>query len=234
MEDIQDVAISVAAFFGCLRSCEVVAIEKGDIEDVSEGIMIKITRFKTTNKSSRFLVPNTLAKSAVSPSALLRKYLDAVMPWLAEKSLTRLWPRPTKEGFCTQFRGINYIGTVAKKIATFLQLDASTFTGHSFRRSSATSAADGGISLINLKRFGGWRSDSVASSYVDDSRATAVEAAACLVPPTADKPEEQGSTSISSVSRDNEYSSNTMSENISKNASDKQGQFIFNIVVNQK
>jgi integrase len=233
LEEIQDIAISIVAFFGCLRSCELVAIEKDDIECVSEGIMIKITRFKTTNKSSRFLIPNTLEKSSVSPSALLRKYLDVVLPWLTKKSLTRFWPRPTKSGFSAQFRGINYVGTVAKKIATFLQLDPSSFTGHSFRRSSATSAADGGISLINLKRFGGWRSDSVASSYVDDSRATAVEAAACLVPQSVDK-EEETLPPICSALKENIAASSSMGAKILTSTSNKQGQFVFNIVVNQK
>ncbi|CAK1541969.1 unnamed protein product [Leptosia nina] len=57
-----------------------------------------------------------------------------------------------------------------KEVATFLNLpEAHEYTGHSFRRSSATLLADSGAELLTLKRHGGWRSSSVAEGYIDDS-----------------------------------------------------------------
>lgn len=41
--------------------------------------------------------------------------------------------------------------------------------GHSFRRTSATLLADAGADLFTLKRHGGWKSNSVAEGYVDNS-----------------------------------------------------------------
>ena len=55
------------------------------------------------------------------------------------------------------------------KIAELLELDnASDFSGHSWRRSAASIAADNGITKEDLKRAGRWRSNNVADEYVDN------------------------------------------------------------------
>ncbi len=43
---------------------------------------------------------------------------------------------------------------------------------HSGKRGATTTAAENGMSLANLKRLGGWRSDSVPSKYIDQSVTT--------------------------------------------------------------
>lgn len=76
-----------------------------------------------------------------------------------------------QNGKCTnQPIGINKFGAMPKEIATFLNLpQANEYTGHSFRRSSATLLANSGADLLTLKRHGGWRSSNVAEGYIDDS-----------------------------------------------------------------
>lgn len=55
-------------------------------------------------------------------------------------------------------------------IAKFLNLpDANLYTGHCFRRSSATLLVNSGGDLLDLKRHGAWRSSNVAETYVADS-----------------------------------------------------------------
>ena len=57
-----------------------------------------------------------------------------------------------------------------KTIASYLKLaDPESYTGHSFRRSSATLLADSGADLVTLKQHGGWKSSTVAEGYVEDS-----------------------------------------------------------------
>ena len=165
-----------------MRGCELVGIGLGQLDFVRDGVMVTITRFKTTNKPMRFLLPSTVPGLNISPAAILGEYVGVVKPWLEQHKLVRIWPRPTLCSFMPQFRGKNYIGTIAKKIAVFLKLDPTGYTGHSFRRSAATATADSGISLINLKRFGGWKSDSVAASYVDDNLEATKSAANMLLP----------------------------------------------------
>ena len=59
---------------------------------------------------------------------------------------------------------------MSKTIASYLQLaDPESYTGHSFRRSSATLLADSGADLVTLKRHGGWKSSTIAEGYVEDS-----------------------------------------------------------------
>ncbi|KAH0812075.1 hypothetical protein GEV33_010716 [Tenebrio molitor] len=64
---------------------------------------------------------------------------------------------------------INTFGQPPSKIAAYLKLeDPKTYTGHCFRRSSATLLAAGGGDLVSLKRHGGWRSSTVAEGYIED------------------------------------------------------------------
>lgn len=62
--------------------------------------------------------------------------------------------------------GINTIGGMPKEIAKFLNLpDPEKYTGHAFRRTSATLLVDSGADITELKRHGGWKSNSVAGIY---------------------------------------------------------------------
>ena len=75
------------------------------------------------------------------------------------------------DGKCTrQPIGINTMGQIPKQISTCLSLpDPQLYTGHSFRRTSATLLVDGGGDLTDLKRHGGWKSSTVAKGYINES-----------------------------------------------------------------
>ena len=76
-----------------------------------------------------------------------------------------------QNGRClNQCIGINKFGAMPKQIANFLGLDEpERYTGHSFRRTSATLLADSGANLTTIKRHGGWKSSSVAETYIENS-----------------------------------------------------------------
>lgn len=76
-----------------------------------------------------------------------------------------------RSGRCTVSPiGINTIGEVPKKIAFFLNLpNPKQYTGHCFRRSSASHIANQGGDLLAIKKHGEWKSSSVAEGYVDES-----------------------------------------------------------------
>lgn len=76
-----------------------------------------------------------------------------------------------QHGKCTnQIIGINKLGAMPKMIANYLNLpDAESYTGHCFRRTSATVLADSGADLVTLKRHGGWKSNGVAEGYIENS-----------------------------------------------------------------
>ncbi|KAJ8983545.1 hypothetical protein NQ317_006590 [Molorchus minor] len=55
-------------------------------------------------------------------------------------------------------------------IVRFLKLpNSELYTGHCFRRTSASLLADSGANLCTIKRHGGWKSSSVAEGYMEDS-----------------------------------------------------------------
>lgn len=88
-----------------------------------------------------------------------------------------------RNGKCScQCVGINTFGKIPSSIATFLKLpDAEKFTGHCFRRTSATLLADSGSDITTLKRHGGWRSSTVAESYIEDSLQNKIKIAKNIV-----------------------------------------------------
>lgn len=66
--------------------------------------------------------------------------------------------------------GKNKLAKMPCEIAKFLNLtDPQAYTGHSFRRSSATLLADAGADLVTIKQHGGWKSSTVAEGYIENS-----------------------------------------------------------------
>lgn len=84
---------------------------------------------------------------------------------------------------CTrQVIGINKLGNMPKQIATFLNLDnPQEYTGHCFRRTSATTLVNAGADIITLKRHGGWKSSQVAEGYIENSLQNRINIASQLV-----------------------------------------------------
>jgi integrase len=121
----------------------------------------------TKNKINRnFIVQNTQSNT-VDFMALCRKYMA-----LRSKDTPH-------ERFFVQYRGNkctiqpvgkNTLGSLPKKIAAFLNLpNPSLYTGHCFRRTSASLLSDSGATVDVLKRHGGWKSSTVAEGYVENS-----------------------------------------------------------------
>lgn len=131
-----------------------------DIEDKETMLVIKIPNSKT-NVERTFVV---IGENNIS---LYRKYLSLRQANTPHRRLFVYY----KNGRCTtQPVGIHSFGNIACKIAEFLKLPhPKEYTGHCLRRSSATLLAEGGGSITNLKRHGGWKSTSVAEGYVENS-----------------------------------------------------------------
>lgn len=101
---------------------------------------------------------------------------------IIQKYQTLRPPATTCDKFFLQYRngkchnqviGRHKMSKFPKDIATFLNLaNSENYTGHSFRRTSATLLADSGANLVSLKRHGGWKSDKVAEGYIEESKAS--------------------------------------------------------------
>jgi hypothetical protein len=51
------------------------------------------------------------------------------------------------------------------------------YTGHLFRRTSETLANASGTDILDLKRHGGWKSGTVAESYISESITNKIQVA---------------------------------------------------------
>jgi integrase len=162
----RDSALLQIGFFGAFRRQELVKIECGDIEWVSEGIKILLRRSKTDQSGEGLIRVIPFGDDDLCPVRALRAWLDASS--IVEGPI---------------FRAVSRAGAVAAKglnAATVPDLltaaasavgltGAEEMSGHSLRRGMATSARQYGADLIEIKRQGGWRDDRTVQGYIDDA-----------------------------------------------------------------
>jgi len=168
------------AYFGAMRTSETLEITADDVTISKEGLYVKIIRKKTDKAhiGEIKLIPkmNDPLLCAVTIFALYRTVTTHIPQ-------ERLWIKyDIRRGkFVNSPIGKNTLAKNAMLVATALfKPDPSLFTGHSFRVSSATALADAGASVIALKNLGGWKSSTVAESYVRDSKKAKIDTAGLL------------------------------------------------------
>lgn len=76
-----------------------------------------------------------------------------------------------QKGKCFQQAiGVNKIGMIPKQIATYLNLpNPELYTGHAFRRTSASFLAGASADLTTARRHRGWKSNQIEEVYIEDS-----------------------------------------------------------------
>lgn len=134
-----------------------------DIEDRGSVLVITIPKTKTNKKRIFTIVDDDV----VSALVVYKKYA-ALRPGNVHHS--RFFLQYRNKACTVSPVGKNTFGAIPKKIAEYMQLpNPERYTGHTFRRTSATLLADSGADITCLKRHGGWKSTSVAEGYLEDS-----------------------------------------------------------------
>jgi hypothetical protein len=83
----------------------------------------------------------------------------------------RVWFTATHRGLKKQAMGMNMVGKVPHEVAKYMNLpEGENYTFHSFRRTSATSAADAGSTTEQLVDFFGWKNGSMCQEYISTSK----------------------------------------------------------------
>lgn len=144
---------------GALRRIEYTKLLVTDIKETEDWLLVQIN--ETKNKVPRsFTITGGLYD-------ICKLYMQArPQPCLLDRFFLKY-----SNGKCiNQAIGINKFGSMPKEVAEYLNLpNAETYTGHSFRRTSATLLVDAGADITTLKRHGGWKSNTVAEGYISDS-----------------------------------------------------------------
>lgn len=153
----------ILSIFGALRKCELLDLTVDDIKSNALGsYTITVRPFKVPVER-KFDLPVKFAK-------FLKVYFLA-RPAGGDTPKRVLLGHNKKTGaLVRQVVGKNSVALYPRIIAQFLHLpDEEQYTGHSFRRTAATWASNAGMSLTELKQLGGWKSDSIAYSYIAES-----------------------------------------------------------------
>lgn len=155
----------VISLQGCLRVSELTYLTFSDVQKDGNRFVICIRQSKTDqNGQGHVFTVTPTYQTDVCPCSIIQRYID-----LFENKTGRFFRYLNDDGKPTAKPiGINSLSGYPQIVGDFLGLGGH-YTGHCFRRSAATIAADAGASDVDLKRFGRWKSSSVASGYVDRS-----------------------------------------------------------------
>ncbi|XP_066583293.1 tyrosine recombinase XerC-like [Prorops nasuta] len=160
--DIDYLGAKIILIFGICGACrgiELVNIKTDDVEENNKLFIVKIPLTKNYKPRS-FVIDEKFY-------GFVKKYMD-LKP--KDVNINRFFLN-YQHGKCTkQPVGKNKIAGIPKEIARFLGLNnPDSYTGHCFRRTSATLLADAGANITLIKRHGGWRSEGVAEGYIEES-----------------------------------------------------------------
>ena len=161
----------IIAIHGGLRVSELAALKFDDVRIVGCNYEITIQQSKTDKAGHGHVFAITpVPVSSVCPINSISRYIQ-----LFVNPSGRFFRKFGNNGQpLNQPMGVNSMAKIPEKVAHFLGLEGN-FTGHCFRRTSATILADAGANHLQLKRHGRWKSTSVAEGYIDNSKAARVE-----------------------------------------------------------
>ena len=171
---------STLMYFGLLRSCDVLNITVDDVTKTSDNkYEVKFEHMrKRMNPGFKYTLP-----AIYTP--LFDRYIDELQEsstFGPDGSSRFLKNMNKRAGTRVQNTGINTVRGWVKASCTMLGIENTGYTGHVYRRSAATNLADAGVSFINLKRHGQWKSDTVVEGYIANSKPLRKEKEECLMP----------------------------------------------------
>lgn len=158
----------MALIIGIAGACRKHELTFLSVENVTDqGQYIKVTIPNTKTKIFREFAITSGDTEGLNFIEIVKKYVLLRPPnlkhdrFFIKYSNGKCGPQPV---------GINTFGNLPKKIAHFLKLpNATLYTGHCFRRTSTTLLADSGADILKIKQHGGWKSNTVAEGYVENS-----------------------------------------------------------------
>lgn len=179
--------IAIFGVHGATRSNELHKLGVSNVDDRKSVIVVSL--FDTKTKQDRsFCI--TDKECEVSFLEIVRKYI-ALRPKNVPHN--KFFVNYRQKKCTTQPVGINTIYKIPKKIADFLKLpNSEMYTGHCFRRSAATMLSNSGADVVTVKRLGGWKSSSVAETYIEESIGSKIAVSKRIL----GGPENQSSTSV--------------------------------------
>lgn len=158
--------VMVMGVAGACRCNELSEMKMDNVKITQDVILVTIPDSK--NGMSRTFTVTKSDENRVCHFKIIQKYID-IRSHMATNN-QRFFMRYQNGKCLNQPVGKNTLSSIPSKIAKFLQFENfKMYTGHSFRRTSATLLANTGVDVLAIKRHGGWKSANIAESYVAES-----------------------------------------------------------------
>ncbi len=160
--DIRDKALLLMGFAGGFRRSELVALDRGDIEVVCQGMIVNIRRSKTDQTSQGRRIGIPIARGRFCPVHAYETWVEA-----ADIETGHVFRPVTRHGRISKKRlSTRSVSAIVKLRAKAIGLDADYYSGHSLRAGLATSAAMAGVSTLAIRQQTGHTSDAMLARYI--------------------------------------------------------------------
>lgn len=160
----------VMCYFGGLRCADLIGINCEDLSfDESTGMWVdyKVSKQIGENVINTFNIP-------LEYCTYLENYDHQLYACNANNGrlMKTFRKRQNGKGYYTkQPMGIHYLRKISQDIARFLELpNPESYTGHTMRRTSATTLAETGASTSQLKKHFNWKNELTASKYIENTK----------------------------------------------------------------
>jgi len=165
---VRDRALLLLGFATALRRSEIAALDVSDLENVAEGLLVRVRWSKTDQDGQgREIAVGHGAEAGTCPVLATRAWIDRAH--LVEGPLFRAIDR---HGRMREHRlSGKAVAAIVKRRVSALGLDPARFGGHSLRSGFATSAAQAGVAEAEIAEVTGHRSIAVLRGYVRRGRA---------------------------------------------------------------
>jgi integrase len=142
-----------------------------DLTRSSDGIYVTIKRAKQRGPKlpSKYLIPISGSSNLPNYAFIVDQYLQRLKD--DTNAISGPLFKTCKMSISRQNMGINEMYQLGVQIATLIKLpEPKRYTGHTFRRTAATVAADNGATCMDLMTHFGWQNPKMALRYVSNSK----------------------------------------------------------------
>lgn len=162
--DVRDRAILLVGFASAMRRSELAGITVANVDQVAEGLLVRLARSKTDQESAGRRVEIVYGTSAVTCP------VRAYRAWLATSGITEgpVFRQVDRHGRLLGALSGAAVAEVVKRHLARLGYAPSDLAGHSLRRGHATTAAHNGASERTIMRTTGHTSTATVRGYISD------------------------------------------------------------------
>lgn len=174
---LRDRALLLVGFAGAFRRSELVALDRGDLEFVRQGLVIYVRHSKTDQVYEGRKLGISYGSEDLCP-------VKALTDWLSILPVSQgpIFRRVDRHGnILDQRLSSEAVSLIVKDRVAAAGFDPDPFSGHSLRAGFATAAAQAGVSTWRIRQQTGHASDAMLARYIRNGELFGYTAAGALL-----------------------------------------------------